>query len=95
MAGTPAPVTAPPERNPTPRPNSASGKPCKQDLLIALAGQRHDLDTVPLQQVAAIASAVGRDIGLHPGTARRVLRAHVRTLQEHRAPISPEQAAPA
>ncbi len=82
---TPAPLASPPARHSTPRPNAANGKPRKQDLLIALAGQRHDLAAVPLHQVAAIATAIGRDIGLHPGTARRVLRAHVRTLQQHHA----------
>jgi hypothetical protein len=59
------------------------GKPCKQDLLIALASQRHDLRTVPLNQVARIAGDIGAEVNLHPGTARRVLRAHVQTLQHH------------
>jgi len=92
-AVTPAPLAPPPARHSTPRPNAANGKPHKQDLLIALAGQRHDLAAVPLHQVAAIATAIGRDIGLHPGTARRVLRAHVRTLQQHHAATAPEEPA--
>jgi len=92
---TPVAIASPLARHPGLRLNAANGKPHKQDLLIALAGQRHDLNAIPLHQVAAIATAVGRDIGLHPGTARRVLRAHVRTLQEHHVATSPEQAAPA
>ena len=91
----PEPRPSPPARHSTPRPNAANGKPHKQDLLIALASQRHDLVAVPLHQVAAIATAIGHDIGLHPGTARRILRAHVRTLQQHHAPASPEETASA
>jgi hypothetical protein len=94
-AVTPEPVTTPPARHPTLRPSAANGKPRKQDLLIALAGQRHDLNGIPLHQVAAIATAIGRDIGLHPGTARRILRAHVRTVQEHHAGAAPGEAVPA
>ena len=90
-----APTASPPARHPARRPNAANGKPRKQDLLIALAGQRHDLAAVPLHQVAAIATTIGRDIGLHPGTARRVLRAHVRTVHEHQAPAAPEDTVPA
>ena len=60
---------------------SANGKLGKQDLLIALAAQRHDLHALPLDQVAAIAGGIAGDVDLHPGTARRVLRAHVRALQ--------------
>jgi len=55
------------------------GRPAKQDLLIALASQRHDLRRLPLSRVAGIASQVGAEVDLHPGTARRVLRAHVRS----------------
>ncbi len=55
----------------------ADGKPRKQDLLIALASQRHDLRQVPLNQVARIAGDIGTEVDLHRGTARRVLRAHV------------------
>ena len=63
----------------------ADGKPRKQDLLIALANQRYDLRQVPLNQVARIASDIGPEVNLHPGTARRVLRAHVQTVQHHDA----------
>ena len=63
----------------------ADGKPRKQDLLIALASQRHDLRQVPLNQVARIAGDIGAEVNLHPGTARRVLRAHVQALQHHDA----------
>jgi hypothetical protein len=57
------------------------GRPGKQDLLIALASQRHDLRILPLTQVAQIANTVGAEVDLHQGTARRVLRAHVVALQ--------------
>ncbi len=56
------------------------GRPAKQDLLIALASQRHDLPRLPLSRVAGIAAQIGAEVDLHPGTARRVLRAHVRSL---------------
>ena len=62
----------------------ADGKPGKQDLLIALASQRHDLPRLPLNRVARIAGEIAAEVDLHPGTARRVLRAHVQTLQQHR-----------
>lgn len=57
------------------------GKPHKQDLLIALASQRHDLTRLPLSHVARIAGQIGSEVSLHQGTARRILRAHVMTLQ--------------
>jgi len=60
-------------------------RPGKQDRLIALAGQRHDLYALPVGQVAAIATATSAEVRLHPGTARRVLRAHVLALQNHHA----------
>ena len=63
----------------------ADGKPRKQDLLIALASQRHDLRLLPLNQVARIAGDIGAEVNLHAGTARRVLRAHVQALQNHDA----------
>jgi hypothetical protein len=76
--------------DPAPRPSRrrADGKPRKQDLLIALASQRHDLRQVPLNQVARIAGDIGAEVNLHPGTARRILRAHVRALQHHDAASS-------
>jgi hypothetical protein len=82
---TPAPLAslallAPPG---PPRRRRADGKPGKQDLLIALASQRHDLLRLPLNQVARIASQIASEVSLHPGTARRVLRAHVKTLQDN------------
>ena len=61
----------------------SDGKPRKQDLLIALASQCHDLHTVPLNHVARIAGDIGAEVDLHQGTARRVLRAHVLALQHH------------
>jgi hypothetical protein len=58
------------------------GRPRKQDLLIALASQRYDLQHLPLNRVARIASEIGAEVDLHQGTARRVLKAHVQTLQD-------------
>jgi len=62
-------------------PTRRTGSPGKQDRLIVLAGQRHDLATVPLAQVSTIANAIGAEVSLSPGTARRVLLAHVRAVQ--------------
>ena len=59
----------------------ADGRPRKQDLLIALASQRHDLRRLPLNRVARIAGEIGAEVDLHPGTARRVLKSHVQALQ--------------
>ncbi len=72
------PLALPPAHLPRRRRN---GKPRKQDLLIALASQRHDLHRLPLGQVARIAGEIGAEVSLHQGTARRVLKAHVQTLQ--------------
>ena len=63
---------------------SASGhakRPGKQARMLMLAGQRHDLTSVPLKQVSGIANTIGAEVDLSPGTARRVLLAHVRALQ--------------
>ena len=69
------------------------GRPGKQDLLIALASKRHDLRRVPLGQVARIAGDIGAEVDLHQGTARRVLRAYVLTLQNDTARASQNEAA--
>ncbi|HET9897678.1 MAG TPA: hypothetical protein VFQ44_22335 [Streptosporangiaceae bacterium] len=53
----------------------------KQARLLELASQRHDLATIPLKSVSRIATALAAEVDLAPGTARRVLLAHVRTLQ--------------
>jgi hypothetical protein len=58
-----------------------NGRPGKQDRLLALAGQRHDLARLPLKQVSGIANTISAEVNLSPGTARRVLLAHVRALQ--------------
>ena len=65
-----------------PRRSRADRRPGKQDLLIALAGQRHDLRQLPLSRVARVAGEIGAEVNLHRGTARRVLRAHVMALQD-------------
>jgi hypothetical protein len=56
-------------------------QPGKQARLLALASGRHDLTTLPLQQVSGIATTISAEVNLSPGTARRVLLAHVRALQ--------------
>jgi hypothetical protein len=71
------------QRHSSARPPSSTGK---QDRLIALAGQRHDLATVPLTHVSRIANTIGAEVSLSPGTARRVLLAHVRALQNGHPP---------
>jgi hypothetical protein len=90
---------APGRKAPPPRPNvkkSAGGgpsgraprtrKPGKQARMIALAAERHDLTTIPLKQVSGIANTIGAEVSLSPGTARRVLLAHVRNLQNGHHP---------
>jgi len=62
-------------------PAGRAGRPGKQSRLLALAGQRHDLSVLPLRQVSGIANQIGAEVDLSPGTARRVLLAHVRALQ--------------
>ena len=69
---------------------SSNGKPHKQDLLIALASQRYDLHRTPLNRTARIAAQIAAEIGLHPGTARRLLRAHVQALHQQPAPLPTE-----
>jgi hypothetical protein len=65
-------------------------KPGKQARMLALAAQRHDLTRLPLKQVSGIANAIGAEVDLSPGTARRVLLAHVRALQNgHPYPAQP------
>ena len=53
----------------------------KQARLIELAGERHDLARLPLADVSRAATDLADEAELHPGTARRVLLAHVRGLQ--------------
>jgi hypothetical protein len=54
----------------------------KQARLISLAAERHDLPALPLAKVSGIATALAPEAGIHPSTARRVLLAHVRELQD-------------
>ncbi len=76
--GASAPLRPPRRRRPAGRLN---GRPGKQDRMLALAGERHDLMRLPLKQVSGIANTIGAEVDLSPGTARRVLLAHVRALQ--------------
>jgi hypothetical protein len=71
----------------------ADGRPGKQDLLIALASQRYDLPNIPLNRIARIAGDIGTEVDLHQGTARRVLRAYVLTLQTGPVTSNPAEAA--
>lgn len=68
------------EHNERPEHNRRPG-PTKAERLTSLAGQRHDLTTVPLERVSRLATEIAGEIGYHPGTARRVLLAHVRRQQ--------------
>jgi hypothetical protein len=91
---TPPAIVATEESPPMPLRRRADGKPRKQDLLIALASQRHDLHHLPLKRVAAIAGEIGAEVSLHQGTARRVLRAHVQALQQQPTPRTATEARP-
>jgi len=74
------PELAPPPSRSRPR-RSRDGGPTKRDRLIALAGERRDLASVPPGEVSKLASALAQEIGYSPGTARRELARHVRELQ--------------
>ena len=89
--GRKAPTRALPAPDEPQRPSAAhrarrARTPGKQARLLALAGERHDLTTVPLKQVSGIANTIGAEVDLSPGTARRVLLNHVRTLQNGHGP---------
>jgi hypothetical protein len=90
-AQAPARTAAPVAGARRPQKRRRAGQPGKQDRLLTLAAQRHDLTTLPLGQVSGIANQIGAEIGLSPGTARRVLLAHVRALQNGSTP--PREAA--
>lgn len=60
----------------------------KAARLISLAGGRCDLAAIPAENVARLATELATGIGYHPGTARRVLLAHVRHLQAGHATTS-------
>jgi flagellar biosynthesis GTPase FlhF len=69
-------------RSAQPRVRDADDRePTKRVRMIQLAGQRRDLSTIPLQDVASLASTVAAEIDYSPGTARRELMRHVRELQ--------------
>lgn len=61
------------------------GGTSKAAQLIGLASARYDLATIPVEKVARLATELAVAIGYHPGTARRVLLAHVRLLQAEQA----------
>jgi hypothetical protein len=67
------------------RPGTASRSGTKAAVLIGLAAGRHDLTTVPLKRVSAIATELAPEAQIHPSTARRVLLGHVRSLQNRSA----------
>jgi hypothetical protein len=68
---------------------SRDGGPTKRNRMIELAGQRRDLASVPLGEVARLAAEVAAEIGYSPGTARRELARHVRQLQAASAAARP------
>jgi|SRR5579875_311104 len=70
------------------------GQAGKQDQLIARAGERYDLARIDPGTLAPIARQIAAEVDLHPGTARRVLRAHVLTLQASAGPARARDAAP-
>jgi hypothetical protein len=59
-----------------------SGGTSKQAELIKLAVEKHNLAGRPLSEVSKLATRLAGDVGLHPATARRVLVAHARALQD-------------
>jgi hypothetical protein len=69
------------QTNPSPGATALVVRPGKQARMLALASERHDLMTLPLKRVSGIANQIGAEVSLSPGTARRVLLAHVRALQ--------------
>jgi hypothetical protein len=75
------PVIAQKPDPPGPPDPPRQARPGKQDRLLALAGERHDLSAIPLKSVSKLATGIAAEIGLAPGTARRVLLGHVRALQ--------------
>lgn len=85
-------IAAPPQRaaprlDPGPAPAHAGNgiqPPGKQARMLAIARQRYDLALVPLNRVSGIANQIAAEVSLSPGTARRVLLAHVRALQDSR-----------
>jgi len=70
-----------PPRASGPKAQRTAPAPGKQAALISLAAARHDLAALPLTDVSGIATALAPEAEIHPSTARRVLLAHVRGLQ--------------
>jgi len=85
-------ITTTPAGRPAPAPRRPT-RPGKQAQLLTLAGQRHDLATIPLTSVSRIATGIAAEIGLAPGTARRVLLAHVRALRDGQTASEPSPSA--
>ncbi|HXR27564.1 MAG TPA: hypothetical protein VN771_06845, partial [Candidatus Baltobacteraceae bacterium] len=84
LALPPGPAAADPPLSPLTRGAASPARrqrPGKQARMLALAAERHDLATLPLKRVSPIANAIAAEVSLSPGTARRVLLAHVRSLQ--------------
>ncbi len=67
----------------------------KRERLITRAGQQWgDLAALPLSQVPGVATSAAAEVGLHAGTARRYLRAHVLALQNGHGPAVEGSGAP-
>jgi hypothetical protein len=80
-APTPKPPPRPASQQPPRAVSARPSKPGKQARMITLAAQRRDLAGIPLGSVSKLATALAAEVDLAPGTARRVLLAHVRELQ--------------
>ena len=78
--------TGPTARKPRPRQQARSQAQASRRACWPSPAQRHDLTSLPLKQVSGIANAIGAEVDLSPGTARRVLLAHVRALQNGHPP---------
>jgi len=88
--GTPTPGAARPALR---KPRNRTGGPTKRGQMIALAAERHDLATLPLERVSGVANDLAAEIGYSPGTARRELLAYVRQLRsadDFGAPVTGE-----
>jgi hypothetical protein len=57
------------------------GSQTKRDQMIELAGQRYDLQAIPLEEVSTAANEIAAEISYSASTARRELLRHVRELQ--------------
>lgn len=74
-------IESPKATRPTPRKATKAKPGGKQAGLIRLAVEQHGLAELPLDQVSKLATSLAPAAGIHPATARRVLLAHARSIQ--------------